>query len=125
LAEVEPSLFQIDYATAQRWPRLNGVGRIGRRNNSLPKIRPRRTLHFAREALGRGRGDAMKSLRPRKPKTQATPTLEKQVERLFTIAMNFNERFIALEMAVDRLQKQLQQATDHRSNAATIGPTPE
>jgi hypothetical protein len=46
----------------------------------------------------------MRALRPRKPKTQATPTLEKQVERLYLIAHNFNERFIAIETAIARLQ---------------------
>jgi hypothetical protein len=46
----------------------------------------------------------MKPLRPRKPKSEATPTLEKQVERLYLIAHNFNERFVALETAIARLQ---------------------
>jgi hypothetical protein len=31
---------------------------------------------------------------------EATPTLEHRVDRLFTIAMNFNERFIAIEQAL-------------------------
>ena len=34
----------------------------------------------------------------------AEPSLEHKVERLYTIAMNFNERFVALEAAVARLQ---------------------
>jgi hypothetical protein len=29
---------------------------------------------------------------------------EAQISRLFTIALNFNERFVALEMAISRLQ---------------------
>jgi hypothetical protein len=34
---------------------------------------------------------------------EATPTLEHKVERLYLIAHNFNERFIAIETAIAKL----------------------
>jgi hypothetical protein len=54
----------------------------------------------------------MKALRPRK-RTEATPSLEHRVERLFRIALNFNERFVAIETAIQRLQ--------NRKSADTVG----
>jgi hypothetical protein len=36
-------------------------------------------------------------------KSEATPTLEHRVERLYLVAHNFNERFIALETALAKL----------------------
>jgi hypothetical protein len=38
------------------------------------------------------------------PKSEAAPTLEHKVERLYLIAHNFDARFVALEMALARLQ---------------------
>ena len=40
----------------------------------------------------------------RRVPVEATPTLEHQVGRLFTIATNFNARFVALEQAIAHLQ---------------------
>jgi hypothetical protein len=37
------------------------------------------------------------------PKTEATPTLEHRVDRLFTVAHNFNDRFVAIEQALAAL----------------------
>jgi hypothetical protein len=44
------------------------------------------------------------SARRAKPKAQATPELVAAVNRLYRIALNFNERFVACEMAIFRLQ---------------------
>jgi hypothetical protein len=51
------------------------------------------------------------------PKSEATPTLEHRVDRLFNIAMNFNERFVAIEQALARLQSA-------ESNSASADPSP-
>jgi len=39
----------------------------------------------------------------RRVPVEATPTLEHKVERLFLIAHNFNERFVAIETALGRM----------------------
>jgi len=41
--------------------------------------------------------------RLRRIPVESTPTLEHRVTRLFTICMNFNERFLALETALARI----------------------
>ena len=57
----------------------------------------------ARARFVRGR------LRKVEPKTEATPTLEHRVDRIFNIALNFDARFVALEQAIARLQNPPQQ----------------
>jgi hypothetical protein len=39
----------------------------------------------------------------RRVPVEATPSLEHRIDRLYTIAMNFNERFIAIETALAKL----------------------
>lgn len=51
----------------------------------------------------------------------AEPPLERKIERLYIIAMNFDARFVALEAAIARLQNN--QAATPKRTRKSITPT--